>query len=102
MKANAASVSYNLGGGADGNLAIIRTIPEYANVLVTSEHKELLRLIREANNVEACLLKQLGKVLPELYLKSFRNEYSNIFNTDLQTILLCTYSRLTATLLQKS
>jgi hypothetical protein len=32
-------------------------------------------------------LKQLGKALPALYLKSFRNEYSNTFTTDIQTIL---------------
>ena len=114
MKANTASVPCDLGGGAHRNLAVMLTRPECANVSVIdyvrplypcilkipvgttnyestrlrSEHKELLRLNREANNVEVCLLKQLGKALPELYLKSFRNEYSNTFHTDIQTILL--------------
>ena len=113
LKANAASVPCDLGGGANGHLGIMLTQPEYANVSavdyvrpvhpgilciphgttifettrLTNEHKEHLRLNREANNVEACLLKQLGKALPELYLKSFRNEYSNTFTTGLQTIL---------------
>ena len=60
----------------------------YEVTRLTSEHKERLRLNRESNNGEACLLKQLGKLSPELYLKSFRNEYSNTFNTNRQTILL--------------
>ena len=47
---------------------------------LTSGHKESLRLNREANNVETCLLKQLGKSLPELYLKSYRKKYLNIFS----------------------
>ena len=114
MKANAASVPCDLEGGAHGHLGVMLTGPEYANLLVTNymrplhpgilnikegatnyestrllnEHKELLRLNREANNVEDCLLKQLGKTLPELYLKSFRNQYSNTFHTKIQTILL--------------
>ena len=114
MKANAASVPCNLGDCVYEHLGIMLKIPEYANISVleyvhpmhpgilstpvgtanykttrlTSEHKECLRVNREANNVEAFLLNQLGKALPELYLKSFRNEYSNTFNTDLQTILL--------------
>lgn len=62
--------------------------PNYEAMRLTSEHKESLSLTREANNVEGCLLKQLGKLLPELYLQLFRNQYSNTFNADLQTILL--------------
>jgi len=114
MKANAASVPFDLGGGAHGHLGLMLTRQEYQNVSaieyvrplhpgilnipvgtanyeatrLTSEHKESLRLNREANNVEAGLLKQLGKALPELYLKSYRNEYSNTFHTNLQTIFL--------------
>ena len=83
MKANAASVPCDLGGGAHGYLGVMLTGPEYANVSVTNyvrplhpgilnitegttnyeltrlvnEHKELLRLNREANNAEVCLLK---------------------------------------------
>ena len=53
----------------------------YEAIRLTSEHKELLRVNREANNDETCLLKQLAKALPELYLKYFRNKYSNILNT---------------------
>ena len=46
----------------------------YEAIRLTSEHKELLRVNREANNNEAYLMKKLCKALPELYLKSFRNE----------------------------
>ena len=114
MKPKPVSVPCDLGGGAHRKLGIMITRLEYANVSVidyvhpvypgilniplgttnyettklTSEHKEFLRVNREANNVSAYLLKQLGKALPELYLQSFRNEYSNIFNRDLQIILL--------------
>ena len=92
MKANAASIPCYLEGGAHGHLDVMLTRPEYANVSVidcvrplhpgiliilagtanyestrlTHEHKELLRLNREANNAESCLLNQLGKALPEL------------------------------------
>ena len=124
MKANAASVRCDLGGGTHGNLGVMLKGPEYAHVLATTyvcslhpgilyitegttnyestrflnEPKELLRLNRKANKIEAYLLKRLGKALPELYLKSFRNEYSNNFHTDIQTILLhlfTTYSYIT-------
>jgi len=113
MKANAASVPCDLGGGNNGHLGLILSIPEYANVSLTpycrplhpgilnipvgtpnyeatrltSEHKELIRLNREANNIEASLLKQLGHALPDLYLKSFRNQFSNTFTSDIPTIL---------------
>ena len=130
MKSNAASVPCDLGGGAHGHLGIMLSATEYANVSLvnyvrpvhpgilsipagtanyestrlTNEHKELVRLNREANNVEASLLKQLSKALPELYLKSFRNEYSNTFTVDLQTILhylFTTYGYITPEELQE-
>ena len=113
MKSNAASVPCDLGGGAHGHLGLMLTGAEYSNVAhipyvrpihpgvllippatpnyeatrLTSEHKERIRLNREANNIEASLLKQLGQALPALYLKSFRNAYSNTFTTDITTIL---------------
>ena len=97
MKANAASVPCDLGGGENSHLSLIITGPEYENVSptaymrplrleiliiplgttnfeatrLTHEHKELISLNREKNNVEASLLKQLGHDLPDLYLKSF-------------------------------
>ena len=113
MKANAASVPCDLGGGNNGHLGLILSLAEYANVSptpyirpvhpgnlnipvgtpnyeatrLTSDHKELIRLNREANNIEASLLKQLGHALPDLYLKSFRNQFSNTFTSDIPTIL---------------
>ena len=113
IKANAASVYCDLGGGNHGHLGLIMSALEYAIISavnyirpihpgilnipigtpnyeatrLTNEHKESVRLYREANNIEACLLRQISKALPDLYIKSFRNEYSNTFNTDLKTIL---------------
>ena len=113
MKANAASVPCDLGGGNNGHLGLMLTVPEYDNVSptayvrplhpgilniplgaanfeatrLTSEHKELIFLNRETNNVEASLLKQLGHALPDLYLKYFRNQFSNTFTSDIPTIL---------------
>ena len=59
----------------------------YEATRLTDEHKELICLNREANNVEASLLKQLSQTLQDLYLKSFRNQFSNTFTADVPTIL---------------
>jgi len=69
-----------------GILIIPAGTANYKSTRLTNEHKELIRLNREANNVEASLLKQLSKALSELYLKSFRNEYSNTFTSNIPTI----------------
>ena len=69
-----------------GILSIPAGTANYESTRLTNEHKELIRLSREANKVEASLIKQLSKALPELYLKSFRNEYSDAFNSDIPTI----------------
>ena len=113
MNANAASVSCDLGGGNNSHLGVMLPVPEYENVWltpyirplhpgilniplgttnyeaarITSEHKELIRLSREMNNVEASLLKQLGHALPNLYLKSFQNQFLNTFTSDISIIL---------------
>ena len=105
MNANVASVPCDLGGGENGHLGIMITTTEYANIShvnyvrpvhpgtlnipagttnyestrLKNGHKELICLNREVNIVEAILLKQLSKVLPKIYLKSFRNEYSDTF-----------------------
>ena len=113
MKANADSVPCDLGGGNLGHLGLMLTFSECANVSptpyiqplyppplnitpgttnyeatrLTDDQKELIYLNREANNVEARLLKQLSQALPDLYLKSFQNQFSNTFTADVPTIL---------------
>ena len=37
--------------------------------------------------IEQSLIKQLGQELPELYLRSFRNEHTNTITTDIPTLL---------------
>ena len=78
LKANAASVYYDLGSGSHGHLGLVLTVAEYVNITqteyifpvhpgilniavgnpnyetarLTEEHKELVRLNRESNNVK--------------------------------------------------
>ena len=112
LKANAGKVQCDLGGGNNGHLGLILTDEEYARVsntpyvrpvhpgpvapvgttqyqstILRDEHKENIRLYREANAVEEALLKQLSSALPDLYLKQYRNKYSNKITTPLRTIL---------------
>ena len=78
IKANTASVPCDIGGGSYGHLELVLTVAEYVNITqteyifpvhpgilniavgnpnyetarLTEEHKELVRLNRESNNVE--------------------------------------------------
>ena len=113
LRANATSVTANLGGGAHGHLGLVLDDAEYTFVSPTAyvrplhpgvsvippgtpnwqaqmlreDHKEAIRLFNEITNIEKALLKQLGKALPDLYLKQFRNSHSNTITTNLPTIL---------------
>ena len=94
MKANATSVSTDLGGGTNGHLGIMLRPIEYSNASLipynrqvhpgtliiapgTSLHestrlrddfKEELRQYRECTQVEKALTKKLGTALPQMYL----------------------------------
>ena len=100
---NAAIVPRNLGGGTHGHLGSIPMVVNYTNVVLIqyiwplhpfilnipasttnyestrlpNKLEELVRLRRKVNNMEVCLLKQLGKFLPDLYFKSFWDKYYN-------------------------
>ena len=113
MKANASSVLSDLGGGANGHLGLILTQIEYSSVSpvdyirpmhpgaivippgttqhestrLREEHKEALRLHREATRIEQSLINQLSQALPNLYLRSFRNVNTNTITTDIPTLL---------------
>ena len=98
MKANATSVSTDLGGGANGNLGLMVIPVEYINTPVipyvrsihpgvlnvppgTTQHestrlrdefKEEISQYRECIQVEKSLSKQLGCALPQLHLRGFK------------------------------
>lgn len=101
LKANAGKVQCDLGGGNNGHLGLVLTPEEYITVSATphvrpihpgvvaptgttqyqstvlrDEHKENIRLFREANVVEEALLKQLSNALPTLYLIPYCNPHS--------------------------
>ena len=113
MKANASSVTSDLGGGSNGHLGLMLTQLEYSSVSAVEyikpvhpgvlvipagtsqhestrlrdEHKEDIRLYRETTLIEQSLVKQLGQALPDLYLRSFRNRHTNTITTDIPTLL---------------
>lgn len=116
LKSNASSVPCDLGGGNNGHLGLILTpaeqlvisptiyvrpvhpgllvipagppaVPQYLRTEMKEDHKEAIRLFREANNVEKALLKQLSEAIPELYLKRFRSRHTNTLTASLPVIL---------------
>ena len=112
LKANAASVQCDLGGGDYGHLGLVLTDDEYKNVTTTAyirpkhpgdqtitattifdkqlqvdNYIEKLRLFREANAVEQALLNQLAEVLPAIYMKSYRNQYSHRIDKPIRELL---------------
>ena len=68
-------------------LNILPGTTNYKATRLTDDHKDLICLNHEVNNVEVSLLKQFSQALPDLYLKSFRNQFSNTFTVDVPTIL---------------
>ena len=115
LKTNASAVSSSLGGGRNGHVGLVLTPQEYTMVSATpyvrpvhpgvlvlpngvgitnlhkeiarDTHKETLRVFREDVDVEKALIKQLVKAVPEIYMKSFRNQYSNSIDDALSTVL---------------
>ena len=110
LKANAGKVQCELGGGNNGHLGLILSDIEYAlvnpiepyvrpahpgpvapvgttqllNTNLRDQYKEDIRLFREANQVEAAMIKQLADALPPHYLKKYRNQYSNKISTHIR------------------
>ena len=116
LKANAGSVPSNLGGGTNGHLGLVLTdveystvsptpyirpthpgplvipvgppaVPQYLRTEMREDHKEVVRVFREADNVEKALKKQLAEAMPELYLKRFRNRQTNTLTASIPDIL---------------
>ena len=70
-----------------GNLVIPPGTPNNQATVLREDHKEDIRVFKEATNVEKALIKQLGQALPELYLKRFRNRHTNSITTPIPDIL---------------
>ena len=114
LKANAASVSSDLGGGAYGHVGLILSDEEYAKIPGTvpytrpvhpgtltiasgtaqhaatalrEDHKTAIKLFREVQDVEKCLIKQLVAAIDPTYLKSLRNRITNSITADIPTII---------------
>ena len=112
LKANAASIISDLGGGTNGHLGLVLTPAEYAlisptpyvrylqpqplNIVGTTtqhnairmrdDYKEDLRLFREMIALEKALQKLLSHAVPAIYMKSFCNRSSNAINMAIPTI----------------
>ena len=68
------------------------------------DHKEAIQLFREVVDVEKSLIKQLVQAVPKVYIKPFRNQYSNSINIPLSSILntlLTTYGKVQDDTLQE-
>lgn len=55
--------------------------------IARDDHIEAVRLFREVVDVENALIKQLVKAVQDVYIKPFRNQYSNSINVPLSSIL---------------
>ena len=105
LKTNASAVASSFGGGRNGHVGLVLTPQEYTMVSATpyvrpvhpgvlvlpngvgitnlhreiarDAHKEALWVFREDDDIKKALIKQLDQVVPEVYTKPFRNQYSN-------------------------
>ena len=102
-----------MGGGAHGHLGLVLPADEYALVSpvpyafpvhpgalhipagtaqheairLRDEHKERIRVYREALGVQQALLKQIVAAVDEEYLKELRNEHTNAITLTIPEIL---------------
>ena len=127
LKSNAASVSSNLGGGGNGHAVLVLTgleyaalndmpyirpvhpgilvipegssaVPQYMRSEIREDHKVVIHIFREVDDVDKAVKNQLPEALPDLYLKQFRDRQTNILQDTLQVILqhlFSTYGDLT-------
>ena len=119
LKANATSVTSDLGGGANGHLGLVLTPAEYTTVSATAynrpvhpgplviapgtaqheatrlrtDHKEAIRLFRETIDVEKALIKQIVAAVEPKYLKNLRDANSNAINVPVHAVLTHLFNR---------
>ena len=112
VKADASAIFSELGGGQNGHLGLVSNATEYANVnaipytrhnqptrpSITSamlphtvqkkldEYKENKENFKEMTNLEKALLKLISQAVPEMFLKPYRNQYSNGITTPIPDI----------------
>ena len=113
IKANLASVSSELGGGAHGHLGLGFTDVDYASIapgtpyvrpvhpgatpaVGTTQHettrlrdewRDQIKLFREVTDVEKTIVKQIVEVIDPKYLKSIRDRVTNTITKSLVEIL---------------
>ena len=113
LKTNSQTVVSDLGGGAHGHLGLVLPADEYALVSpvpyvfpvhpgalnipagtaqheairLRDEHKERIRVYREALGIQQALLKQIVAAVDEDYLKELRNEHTNAITLTIPEIL---------------
>ena len=113
LKANASSVTSDLGGGANGHLGLVCTTAEYESVsvlpylvplhpgvliippnttqyaatILREDHKSSLRILREKIDVQKALTKKIVQTVDAKYLNSLRNCMTKTINIDVHDIL---------------
>ena len=119
LKPNITSVTTDLGGGGHGHLGLVLTPAEYLTVSATAynrpphpgtltiapgtaqheatrlrnDHKEAIRLFREAVDVEKALIKQLVTAIEPKYLTSLQDATSNAITIPLHDVLTHLFTR---------
>ena len=119
LKANAASVQSDLGGGAYGHLGLILddatythltthhyvtpvhpgalTIPEntalHEAVRLREEHQENIRLFRETVDVKNALMKQITATIDANYIKELRNPLTDNITRPIYEVLTFLFTR---------
>ena len=113
LKANAGSVTSDLGGGHYGHLGLVLSPAEYLNVSampyvrpvhpgqltipagisqheatrLRNDHNTAIKVFRETVDVEKALIKQLVAAIDSTYLKSLRNATTNSITAPLHDVL---------------
>ena len=113
IKANALSVSSELGRGAHGHLGLVLTNSEYASITATryippahpgpldipaltvyhvetrirEDHKALIRVFCEVTDLHKAVIKQIVKVVYPVYIKSLRDRITNTIQADVPIVL---------------
>ena len=113
LKANAASIPSDLGGGANGHLGLVLTMPQYAFLslvpfvrplhpgpliipanatsgaieIMKYTHSHALGLFQKTQAVEKTLIQQLSKAVDRSYLEELRNHATGLLHLPLSDII---------------
>jgi len=107
------SVSSELGGGAHGHLVLVLTDSEYASITATpymcpvhpgplailvlmvqhaetrmrEDHKALIRVFREATDLQKAIMKQIVNDIDPVYVKTLHDRSMNTIQASVPTVL---------------